>query len=96
MPLRATSVLAARPAALALELAAYPNPVREALTLRLPSSAPASLSLRNALGQAVYAAETTPVNAQLAVPVGQLLPGLYVLTVSQQGQTTTAKVRVGE
>jgi hypothetical protein len=96
LPLRVTSVLAARPAALTLELAAYPNPVREALALHLPSNAPASLSLRNALGQAVYAAETMPVNAQLAVPVGQLPPGLYVLTVSQQGRTATAKVRVGE
>ncbi|MBF9143822.1 T9SS type A sorting domain-containing protein [Hymenobacter properus] len=96
MPMRTTSVLAARPAAAALELAAYPNPVREALMLRLPASALASVSLHNALGQAVYVAETTPVNAQLAVPVGQLAPGLYVLTVSQQGRTVTAKVRVGE
>ncbi|MFD2717989.1 T9SS type A sorting domain-containing protein [Hymenobacter monticola] len=96
MPMRATSVLEARQAAAVLELAAYPNPVHEALTIRLPSSASASLTLRNALGQSVYTTETTPSNAQLTVPTGQLPPGLYVLTVSQQDRTATAKVRVGE
>lgn len=49
MPMRATAVLAARPAASPLALATYPNPVRDALTLRLPAGAPAALSLRNAL-----------------------------------------------
>jgi hypothetical protein len=96
MPMRATTVLATRSAAAALELAAYPNPVRAALTLRLPANAPAILSLRNALGQVVYTAEGTPNNGQLVVPVGQLPQGLYVLAVKQQGQMATAKVLVRE
>lgn len=96
LPLRPTAVLTARPAAARLAISAYPNPVREALTLRLPTNAPATLALRNALGQVVYLAEATPGNGQFTVSVGQLARGLYVLTVSQQGQTATAKVVVGE
>ncbi|MDO7849614.1 T9SS type A sorting domain-containing protein [Hymenobacter sp. M29] len=96
MPMRASAVLAARPAGLALELAAYPNPARGTLTLRLPTSAPARLGLRNLLGQAVYAAEATPASGQLTVPLAGLTPGLYVLVVTQQGRSTSAKVTVGE
>ena len=83
--MRPTTVLTARPAAARLTISAYPNPVREALTLRLPTNAPATLALRNALGQVVYLAEATPGNGQFTVSVGQLARGLYVLTVSQQG-----------
>ncbi|GAB3579246.1 T9SS type A sorting domain-containing protein [Hymenobacter daeguensis] len=96
MPMRPTAVLATRPAAAALALATYPNPVREALTLRLPASTSAAISLRNALGQVVYHAEAMPTNGQLTVPVGGLPQGLYVLAVRQQGQAATAKVLVGE
>lgn len=96
LPLRTTTVLAARSAATSLALATYPNPVHDALTLRLPANAPAVLRLRNALGQVTYTAETTPTNGQLTVPVTQLPQGLYVLEVKQQGQTATAKVVVGE
>ncbi len=96
LPLRPTTVLAARPAAAALSLAPYPNPVRTTLTLRLPTNAPAALCLRNTLGQAVYAAEAVPGPGALTVPVGGLPRGLYVLTVRQQGQMATAKVLVGE
>ncbi|MBO2011812.1 T9SS type A sorting domain-containing protein [Hymenobacter negativus] len=95
MPMRPTTVLAARPASV-LELATYPNPVRDALTLRLPNNAPVRLSLRNALGQVVYAAEATPANGQLTLPADRLTQGLYVLTVRQQDRTATAKVVVGE
>lgn len=96
LPLRPTTVLAAHTATPALALATYPNPVRGVLTLRLPTNTPARFSLRNALGQAVYATEATPSNGQLTLPVGQLPPGLYVLAVTQQGQAATAKVVVGE
>jgi hypothetical protein len=96
MPMRPTTVLAARTAPSPLDIATYPNPVRSALTLQLPTNTPATLSLRNALGQVVYTAEPTPSNGQLTVPVGQLPKGLYVLTVKQQAQTATAKVMVGE
>lgn len=96
MPMLATTVLANRSATLALALSTYPNPVRDALTLRLPTNAPAVLSFRNALGQAVYEASTVPANGLLTVPTSQLAPGLYVLRVAQQGQVATAKVTVGE
>jgi len=96
MPMRPTTVLATHRANPVLALAAYPNPVRTALTLHLPTDFPAALNLRNALGQVVYAAEAAPSNGQLTVPVGQLPQGLYVLAVTQQGHTATAKVVVGE
>ncbi|MBF9224150.1 T9SS type A sorting domain-containing protein [Hymenobacter ruricola] len=96
LPLRATTVLAARPAAPALDMAAYPNPAHGTLNLRLPGNAPATLRLRNLLGQAVYAAEATPASGRLTLPLGALAPGLYVLEVSQQGRTASAKVVVGE
>jgi hypothetical protein len=96
MPIRPTTVLATHTTASTLAIATYPNPVRNMLTLRLPTNAPAALSLRNALGQVVYTAEPTPGNGQLTVPVGRLPQGLYILTVRQQAQTATAKVMVGE
>jgi len=95
MPMRST-VLTTRSAASALELAAYPNPVRSTLTLHLPDNQLARASLRDALGRVAYAAELLPTNGQLTVPVSQLRPGLYALEVTQQGRTATAKVLVEE
>ncbi len=95
LPLRAT-VLGTRPAASPLAFSTYPNPALSVLTLRLPTGAPAAVRLRDALGRLAYAAELASANGQLAVPVAGLAPGLYALEVTQQGQTATAKVQVGE
>ena len=96
LPLHATAVLGARAAASTLIFSVYPNPVQGQLTLRLPGSAPAAVRLRDALGRIAYATERAPTNGQLTVPVAGLTPGIYVLEVTQQGQTATAKVAVGE
>ncbi|WP_046244209.1 right-handed parallel beta-helix repeat-containing protein [Hymenobacter terrenus] len=95
-PIRQTTVLNTRGAANQLGLSAYPNPVRQLLTLRLPTSTPAVVRLRDALGRIAYTAERVPTAGELAVPVAGLAPGLYLLEVRQQGQTATAKVAVGE
>ncbi|UOQ97442.1 T9SS type A sorting domain-containing protein [Hymenobacter sp. 5317J-9] len=95
-PIRQTVVLGTRSAAPPLAVSLYPSPVRDVLTVSLPASAPATLRLRDALGRVAYTATQTPANGLLAVPVAGLAPGLYVLEVTQQGQTATAKVPVGE
>jgi hypothetical protein len=96
-PIRQTVVVTATRADFnQLPISAYPSPVRDALTVGLPASAPAAVRLRDALGRLVYAASQTPASGKLTVPVANLAPGLYVLEVTQQGQTTTAKVAVGE
>ena len=96
LPLHATAVLSTHLAATTLNFSACPNPAQGQLTLRLPGSTPAAVRLRDALGRIAYAAVRVPANGQLTVPVAGLAPGLYVLEVTQQGQTATAKVAVGE
>jgi hypothetical protein len=66
------------------------------LTLRLPAATPATVCLRDALGRAAYTARLNPANGLLTVLVAGFAPGLYLLEVSQQGQSATLKVAVGE
>ncbi|MBD2721426.1 right-handed parallel beta-helix repeat-containing protein [Hymenobacter armeniacus] len=96
MPMRATIVLAARAAAQPLNVSAYPSPAQGTLHLQLPGNAPATLRLRNLLGQTVCTTLALPSNGQCALPLRGVAAGLYVLEVTQQGQSASAKVVVGE
>ena len=95
-PIRQTTVLGTRPASASLLVSTYPSPAHDALTVRLPGNDLATVRLRDALGRRAYAAEQHPNNGMLTVPIAGLAPGLYVLEVTQHGQTTTAKVAVRE
>ena len=70
------------------QLAVYPNPARESLTVLLRGgAAPQSaipLELLNSLGQVVARAVLHPVGqtAEAIVPIGQLAPGLYLARTS--------------
>ncbi|WP_375437469.1 fibronectin type III domain-containing protein [uncultured Hymenobacter sp.] len=92
-------VLSARSAALAQAIALYPNPARQAFTLRLPAIAgqhTAKLTLINTLGQQVQT-RTVQLGANgtaTQVDVSGLATGLYTLQIQTSDQVATKQVVV--
>ena len=93
------TVLAAREALGNGSLSVFPNPAQSAFTLTLPALAgerTASVTLLNALGQAVYtrALELNAAGTQARVDVSALAKGIYTLQVKTNTQTATKSVVV--
>ncbi len=81
-----------------LALAAGPNPVRGALTVRfsLPDASPARLELLDLAGRRVRAmdVEGTGEHATRFVEPGALPPGLYLVKLSRGGDVKTVRIAV--
>ncbi|MEO8151207.1 MAG: T9SS type A sorting domain-containing protein [Bacteroidia bacterium] len=74
------------------EFSVYPNPVNDFLTIRFSYSlfSVCDITVYNMLGEQVYATRTF-VQKQTAVPVSQLPPGMYFLSLKYEGQTVARK-----
>lgn len=74
-----------------LNLAAYPNPVREELNVTWNSNitTPTTLSIRNVKGQEVYFANCKHSNIKIETEI--LDAGTYFIQVTNQNQTSTIK-----
>lgn len=75
-----------------LGLRAWPNPVRESVHVSLPGQGPANITLTNMQGQQVLTRQALGKNATLNM--GHLPKGVYLLTVSQNGNVETKKIVV--
>ena len=82
----------------ALALSLWPNPTREALTVRLtlPLDGTARLSLHDVTGRLVASREVTGPgeHVERLDDVGVLAPGVYLLTLAQGADTRRARVAV--
>ncbi|MFD1466949.1 T9SS type A sorting domain-containing protein [Hymenobacter caeli] len=89
----AATALATAPAALLdgkNALVAYPNPVENTLTVKLPKTlAGASIAVVNALGQVVRTARAP--QADYTLDLSQLAPGLYVVTATNGGKSGSVR-----
>ncbi|GAA4046723.1 hypothetical protein GCM10022409_35980 [Hymenobacter glaciei] len=72
-------------------LTVYPNPATERLTVALPTSAPATVALRDLAGRLVLAPVTLGANQQLLLPAS-LARGLYLLEVQQGGVLAVRRI----
>lgn len=61
-------------------VAAYPNPAQNALTVTFPANAKTTISLRNLLGEEVY--NVTSSGDRQEIDLGKMAAGTYVLQVS--------------
>ena len=81
------------------QLAIYPNPARESFTMQLRGAAGSSaipVELLNSLGQVVGRALLHPAGQALeaVVPVGQLVPGLYLVRLTTDAGVLSKQVVV--
>ena len=74
------------------EFSLYPNPVTDLLTIRFSYSlfSVCDISVYNMLGEQVYTTKTF-VQKQTVIPVSQLPPGMYFLSLKYEGQTVAKK-----
>ena len=70
-------------------LTVFPNPATDRLTVQLPTSAPATVALRDLTGRLVLAPARLGADQQLLLPAS-LASGVYLLEV-QQGSTTAVR-----
>lgn len=71
---------------------AYPNPVNDAIVLKLPQSLNASIKLYNSSGQIVYYAKKQLLSINHTMPVNHLASGIYFLRLTSNNHTATLKV----
>lgn len=68
----------------------YPNPAGNELAINLENSGSYTVSIYNMLGQTVLGQTVT--DAQTALNIAALKPGMYMIALSdQQGATTTQR-----
>ena len=84
-------VLAATSGQAQPELSVYPNPFQTTLTVALPNSDAAQVTLRDVTGRLVLSSRPLPVSRQLLLPA-DLARGIYFLEVRQGDLTTTRRV----
>jgi len=71
---------------------AYPNPVNDAILLKLPHSLNASIKLYNSSGQIVYYAKKQLLSPNHTIPVNHLASGIYVLRLTSDNHTAALKI----
>jgi hypothetical protein len=93
---RASRSNASKEIASANKVSLYPNPVREAFTLRLPAQPGGQLQLVNLHGRVVHEQRlaASGVEGEVNVDVKRLPRGLYTLRLSTAGQTETLQVQL--
>ena len=72
-------------------LAVFPNPATDRVTLSLPTSAPATVALRDLSGRVVLAPVVLGSDRVLRLPAS-LASGLYLLEVQQHGVTAVRRI----
>ncbi len=78
----------------ALSMTLSPNPVTDLLTVRFETLSEAStlVTVRNVVGQVIYQFEQKKErNGQIQIPVRELSNGVYTVTVSSSGYTSSQK-----
>ncbi len=72
-------------------LTVFPNPATDRVTVSLPTSAPATVALRDLTGRLLLAPAVLGADHQLVLPTG-LARGLYLLEVQQEGVTAIRRI----
>ncbi len=72
-------------------LSVFPNPATDRLTVSLPTSAPATVALRDLTGRIVLAPATLAADKQLRLPAA-LASGVYLLEVNQGGVIAVRRI----
>jgi hypothetical protein len=71
----------------------FPNPVYEILTISLPDSPPADISIYNIDGREVFIQDTNSVKT--TINMANYYPGIYFVRISRQGQVVVRKIIKG-
>lgn len=74
------------------QIAVYPNPADDYITLSMPQSIYASLKIYNATGQIVYYAKKETLGQNHRIPISYLSKGNYVLRITTDNHTTAFKI----
>jgi len=72
-------------------LTVYPNPAADRLTVELPTSAPATVALRDLAGRLLVAPAPLAADHQMRLPAA-LASGLYLLEVQQGGTRAVRRI----
>lgn len=76
-------------------LQVYPNPAQDYFMVQLPQNGNAAVTMFNALGQQVYAANNQNGSQTLRINTAGMAQGVYLLQVTQNSQTLQQKIVVG-
>ncbi|GAB3848491.1 hypothetical protein GCM10028822_11460 [Hymenobacter terrigena] len=96
MSVSRAAATATAPAALAAQVGLFPNPAHEVLTVdvRALPAAVAAVRLLSLTGQVVYETRRVPAATPLAIPVGGLPTGLYLVQLSTSAGLISKKISV--
>ena len=71
----------------------YPNPANERVTIELPASGGA-ITMRDVTGRLVAEIVLDESQKVISIPLNNVAPGIYFISIKQRGQTTTEKIIV--
>lgn len=77
------------------DIAIFPNPVTDYLTIQFPSfhnNSPITVQLKNNIGQVLFTQTCTAKTPLLEIPFKSLPPSLYNLSIQQDDQLTVRKI----